>query len=92
VSEALENPPTVIWSHSNSIADFYELPTDGRDMREALDWLLRHYSSVKLWMGLESEDGVELLLMAVPTRKEEVVQRLTVYDDGEILMGPTAAY
>ena len=26
-------------------------------MHEALGWLLKHYSGVKLWMGLESDEG-----------------------------------
>lgn len=77
----LDNPPSVAWSHSDSTADFYELPTDGRDMHEALAWLLPYYDSVKLWMGLESEEGTELYLTASPSRKSEIVERLRVYED-----------
>ncbi len=50
-------------------------------MQEALSWLLEHYESAKLWMGLETEDGVELFLTCFPSRKEAVVNLLTVYDD-----------
>jgi len=50
-------------------------------MHEALGWLLQHYKSVKLWMGLESDDGVELYLIATPTQKEQVVERLFVEED-----------
>jgi hypothetical protein len=50
-------------------------------MRDALDWLLQHYRCVKLWMGLESEDGAELFLTAAPSRKAEIVDRLQVYQD-----------
>ncbi|HAV12984.1 MAG TPA: hypothetical protein DCX06_05760 [Opitutae bacterium] len=77
----LDNPKTVSWSHSDSTADFYELPTEGSEMQEALSWLLEHYESAKLWMGLETEDGVELFLTCFPSRKEAVVNLLTVYDD-----------
>lgn len=77
----LDNPKTVSWSHSDSTADFYELPTDGAEMKEALSWLLKHYESATLWMGLEDEDGVELFLTCFPTRKEAVINLLTVYED-----------
>lgn len=77
----LDNPPTVAWSHSDSLADFYELPTDGKEMHEALGWLLRHYPSVVLWMGVESEDGTELYLTASPSQKAEIVERLKIYED-----------
>jgi hypothetical protein len=50
-------------------------------MHEALGWLLPHYDSVKLWMGLESEEGTELYLTASPSRKAEVVERLKVYEE-----------
>jgi hypothetical protein len=50
-------------------------------MHDALGWLLPHYKSVKLWMGLESEEGTELYLTASPSRKAEVVERLKVYQD-----------
>lgn len=81
MSVVLDNPPTVAWSHSDRLADFYELPTDGKEMHEALGWLLRHYPNVVLWMGVESEDGTELYLTASPSRKAEVVERLKVYED-----------
>jgi len=81
VPSLLDNPKTVSWSHSDSTADFYELPTEGSEMQEALSWLLEHYESAKLWMGLETEDGVELFLTCFPSRKEAVVNLLTVYDD-----------
>lgn len=61
-------------------------------MYEALGWLLQHYESVKLWMGLEREDGVEFLLIAKPPKQTEVVERLNVYEDDlstfEAKMGP----
>lgn len=50
-------------------------------MHEALGWLLKHYESAKLWMGLETEDGVELFLSCLPSRKEEVVNLLQVFED-----------
>ncbi|MGJ8652217.1 MAG: hypothetical protein ACSHX8_02985 [Opitutaceae bacterium] len=77
----LDNPQTVIWSHSDSTADFFELPTEGAQMHEALGWLLQHYKSAKLWIGLESEDGVELFVTCTPSRKEEVVNLLQVFDE-----------
>ena len=79
--ELLDNPQTVIWSHSHRQADFYELPTDGSEMHEVLAWLLQHYQAVKLWMGVESEDGAELYLTCSPSLKEEVVNRLQVLED-----------
>jgi hypothetical protein len=81
VSAQLDNPSSVSWSHSDRTADFYELPTDGAQMHEALGWLLLHYKSVKLWMGLETEDGAELFLTAAPSRKAEIVERLRVFED-----------
>ncbi len=81
MSAYLDNPPTVAWSHSDRLADFYELPTDGKEMHEALGWLLQHYESVVLWMGVESEDGTELYLTASPPQQEAVVDRLTKYAD-----------
>lgn len=63
------------------MADFYELPTDGQEIQEALGWLLQRYPNVKIWVGLESEDGAELLLSATPSKKEEVVNKLKCYDD-----------
>ncbi|MDB2357545.1 hypothetical protein N9X20_03740 [Opitutales bacterium] len=80
MSEILTNPPTVIWSHSNRQADFYELPTDGYEIHESIGWLLNHYKSVSLWMGLESEDGAELFLICSPTQPADVVARLRVRD------------
>jgi len=32
-------------------------------MQEALAWLLTRYSEVKLWMGVETEEGAEWLLI-----------------------------
>ena len=81
VPEILDNPRSVAWSHSDSTADFYELPTDGDAMHEALTWLLPHYHGVKLWMGCESADGTELYLTCSPSRKADVVNRLHVYED-----------
>lgn len=78
--EPLDNPTTVIWSHSNRQADFYELPTDGREMHATIGWLLKHYETVTLWMGLETEDGAELYLTCSPTQPAEVVARLNVMD------------
>lgn len=84
MSNVLDNPSSVSWSHSDSLVDFYELPSDGGEMHEALGWLLQHYESVKLWMGSESEDGTELYLTCLPTRKEEVVNRLALYEDQDL--------
>ncbi|MEN8791634.1 MAG: hypothetical protein ABF322_05700 [Lentimonas sp.] len=50
-------------------------------MEDALAWLLKHYKSAKLWMGLEAEGGVELFLTCFPSRKEAVVNLLKVYED-----------
>ncbi len=77
----LNNPKTVVWSHSDSTADFYELPTDGADMHEALGWLLEHYRAVKLWMGVETDEGAELFLTCSPPQRETVVNRLQVFED-----------
>lgn len=77
----LDNPKTVSWSHSDRTADFYELPTDGAEMQEALHWLLQRYDTAKLWMGVETGDGVELFLTCFPSRRDAVVDRLRVYDD-----------
>ena len=77
----MDNPNTVIWSHSDRQADFYELPTDGRAMNEALTWLLGHYAEVKLWMGLESSEGAELFLTCAPAAPA-IVSALTLYADG----------
>lgn len=82
VAEMLDNPSTVAWSHSNRQADFYELPTDGKAMHEALGWLLEHYEVAKLWMGLETEDGAELYLTCSPSKPEAIVSRLKIYDEG----------
>lgn len=51
-------------------------------MHEALGWLISHYGNVKLWMGLETEDGAELYLTCRPSKTEAVVNKLKVYDDG----------
>ncbi|MEM1223427.1 MAG: hypothetical protein AAGH40_11745 [Verrucomicrobiota bacterium] len=77
----LNNPKSVAWSHSDRKADFYEFPTDGVAMHEALSWLLMHYEDVKLWMGLESEDGAELYLTCSPSQCEEIVNRLQVHEE-----------
>lgn len=87
VSAYLDNPPTVAWSHSDSTADFYELPTDGKEMHEVLGWLLQRYESVKLWIGVESEDGAELYLTASPSRRADVVERLKIYEDDVSILG-----
>lgn len=79
--EFLDNPKTVVWSHSDRQADFYELPTDGSEMHRSIGWLLQHYEAVKLWMGAETEDGAELYLTCAPSKQEEVVNRLRVFDD-----------
>lgn len=76
----MNNPNTVVWSHSDRQADFYELPTDGRAMHEALTWLLRHYEASKLWMGVEAEEGAELFLTCMPAQPP-LVESLTVYED-----------
>ena len=88
--ETLNNPATVIWSHSNRQADFYELSTDGAEMHQCIGWLLQHYESVTLWMGLESEDGAELFLTCTPSQPQAVVARLDVRDrDYSIFDAPT---
>ena len=66
------------------MADFYELPTDGQEMHEALGWLLQHYTSVKLWMGVERDDGTALLFTASPSKKADVVDRLQVYEEESV--------
>jgi len=90
VPEPLDNPTTVIWSHSNRQADFYELPTDGQEMHDSIGWLLKHYEVVTLWMGLETEDGAELYLTCSPSQPAAVVARLNVIDrDYSIFDAPT---
>ena len=76
----MDNPHTVVWSHSDRQADFYELPTDGSAMHESLSWLLRHYGEVKLWMGVENEEGAELYLTCVPAQAA-LVEQLKQYED-----------
>ena len=85
MSEPLDNPKTVIWSHSDRQADFYELPTDGAEMNQALTWLLQHYTEIKLWMGLETEEGAELYLTCSPTKVNTIVQNLRMYDEQQSL-------
>lgn len=80
MSIPLDNPATVVWSHSDRQADFYELPTDGRAMHEALAWLLSHYESVKLWMGVETAEGAELFLTCSPAQAA-LVEQLRQYED-----------
>jgi hypothetical protein len=41
---------------------------------------LNHYTSVTLWMGLETEDGAELFLTCSPASQQSVVDRLNVVD------------
>ena len=50
-------------------------------MHEALGWLIKYYGEVNLWIGVESDEGAELYLICSPTCKEEIVNRLTVYED-----------
>jgi len=50
-------------------------------MHQALGWLLKQYGGVKLWMGLETEEGAELFLTCVPSKRADVVNRLRVYDE-----------
>jgi hypothetical protein len=76
----MNNPNTVIWSHSDRQADFYELPTDGKAMHEALTWLLEHYDEAKLWMGVERAGGAELLFTCMPAQPA-LVESLVVYDE-----------
>jgi hypothetical protein len=91
VPEPLDNPTTVIWSHSNRQADFYELPTDGLEMHNSIGWLLKHYEVVTLWMGVETEDGAELYLTCSPSQRAVVVARLNVIDrDYSIFDAPTS--
>ena len=90
MTETLNNPATVIWSHSNRQTDFYELSTDGAEMHQSIGWLLQYYESVTLWMGLESEDGAELFLTCTPSQPETVVARLDVRDrDYSVFDAPT---
>ncbi len=49
-------------------------------MHEALAWLLTRYSEVKLWMGVETEEGAELLLTCAPAQPA-LVEGLAVYED-----------
>ena len=95
VSTPLDNPATVAWSHSDRQADFYELPTDGHAMNEALAWLLPHYESVKLWMGVETAEGAELFLTCAPAQPALVAQ-LRQYEDEpsvfEAITGRSEAY
>ena len=79
--EPLDNPKTVIWSHSDRQADFYELPTDGAEMNQALTWLLQYDGEIKLWMGLETEEGAEVFLTCSPSKMNTIVQNLRVYDE-----------
>lgn len=59
-------------------------------MHESIGWLLKHYESVTLWMGLESEDGAELFLTCSPSQPEAVVARLDVKNrDYSIFDAPT---
>lgn len=76
----MDNPQTVVWSHSDRQADFYELPTAGAAMHEALGWLLQHYKEVKLWMGVDSPEGAELFLACVPTQPA-LVEQLRHYEE-----------
>ena len=80
VPAPLDNPKTVVWSHSDRQADFYELPTDGRAMHEALSWLLGHYEVVKLWMGVETAEGAEIFFTCAPAQAA-LVEQLKKYDD-----------
>ena len=79
MAEYLDNPETVTWSHSNRQSDYYELPTDGAEMHEALGWLLQHYDSVKLWMGAENDYGTELYIHCTPS-KPAITENLKVVD------------
>ena len=88
--ELLDNPTSVIWSHSNRQSDFFELPTDGAEMHEALGWLLKYYKGVKLWMGVESEEGAELYLTCSPSSREAVVNKLQVFDDEQSIFEAVA--
>ncbi len=90
MSELLDNPTSVIWSHSNRQSDFFELPTDGAEMHEALGWLLQHYKGVKLWMGIETEEGAELYLTCSPSSREAVINKLQVFDDEQSLFEAVA--
>ncbi|WP_041745094.1 hypothetical protein [Coraliomargarita akajimensis] len=83
VSEALDNPKTVIWSHSDRQADFYELPTDGGEMNQVLTWLLQYYTEIKLWMGVETEEGAELYLTCSPSQRQTIVANLRQYIDND---------
>ena len=67
------------------------MPTDGIEMHEALGWLLKHYEGVKLWMGVESEEGAELYLTCSPSSREAVVHKLQVYDDEQSLFEAVAS-
>lgn len=49
-------------------------------MNEALSWLLQHYEEIKLWMGVETAEGAELLLTCSPGQ-EALVEQLKQYDD-----------
>jgi hypothetical protein len=94
VTHFLDNPQTVVWSHSDHRADFYELPTDGAEMHGALGWLLQHYQEAKLWMGVEAPGGTELFLTCAPSQAA-LVEQLRQYEDApsvfEAMAGPAPA-
>ncbi len=49
-------------------------------MHEALGWLLQHYESVKLWMGVENAEGAELFLTCSPGQTA-LVEQLKQFED-----------
>lgn len=59
-------------------------------MHKALGWLLQHYKGVKLWMGVETEEGAELYLTCSPSSREAVINRLQVYDDEQSIFEAVA--
>ena len=50
-------------------------------MHEALSWLLQYYKGIKLWMGVETEEGAEIYLTCSPSQREAVVNCLKIYEE-----------
>ncbi len=50
-------------------------------MHEALGWLLQYYKGIKLWMGVETDEGAEIYLTCSPSQRETVVNCLKVYEE-----------
>ncbi len=77
----IQNPETVVWSHSNRLSDFYEVPTAATELKEVIDWLTTHYSSANLWIGQEGDDGTSLYFNCTPPQPQLIAQLQTVERD-----------